>query len=128
MGQGTRISCTGNLKFGKGFRLTANSSIVCYDSISFGDGALISWNCIFMDTNFHKILDASGIIVNNNRPIKIGNNVWIGSNTTILKGTEIGQNNVVAAASVLSGQKILVSNQVVGSQGIILKEKISWNP
>ena len=121
LGQGTRISCKGNLKFGKRFRLTANSSIVCYDSIAFGDDSLISWNCSFMDTDIHKVLDVDGNIVNNNRPVRIGNRVWIGRNTTILKGTEIGSDNVVAAASVLTGQKIPESNQVIGSHGVILK-------
>lgn len=36
-------------------------------------------------------------------PVQIGNNVWIGSNVVILKGTIIGDNSVVAAGSVLNG-------------------------
>lgn len=36
--------------------------------------------------------------------IIIGNNVWIGANVTILKGTKIGDNAVIAAGSVLVGE------------------------
>lgn len=35
--------------------------------------------------------------------IKIGNNVWIGANTIILRGTEIGDNCVIGAGSVIKG-------------------------
>ena len=33
--------------------------------------------------------------------IKIGDNVWIGWNCTVLKGVQIGENSVVAAGSVV---------------------------
>lgn len=37
-----------------------------------------------------------------NRPIKIGNHVWIGAGATILKGVEIGEGAVVAAGAVVA--------------------------
>lgn len=37
-----------------------------------------------------------------NRPVKIGQNVWIGMNTTILPGVTIGDNTIVGAGSVVS--------------------------
>ena len=36
-------------------------------------------------------------------PIIIGNNVWIGSNTIILRGSKIGNNCVIGAGSVIKG-------------------------
>lgn len=36
-------------------------------------------------------------------PIRIGNNVWIGANCVILRGTVIGDNSVVGAGTVLKG-------------------------
>ena len=36
-------------------------------------------------------------------PIIIGENVWIGSGCTILRGTTIGNNCVIAAGTVLKG-------------------------
>lgn len=38
------------------------------------------------------------------KTIKVGNNVWIGLNVTILKGTVIGNNCVIAAGSVVKGE------------------------
>ena len=37
-------------------------------------------------------------------PVEIGNNVWIGANCVILRGTKIGDNCVVAAGSVIKGE------------------------
>ena len=59
------------------------------------------------------IIDSNGHIVESldrtvgrdiPKPIIIGNNVWIGLNSIILKGTIIGDNSIVAAASVVSGE------------------------
>ena len=45
-------------------------------------------------------------------PIVLGNNVWIGSNATILQGVTIGDNAVVAAGAVVT--KDVAANTVVG--------------
>ena len=36
-------------------------------------------------------------------PVVIGDNVWIGANAVILKGTYIGSNTVIGAGTVVSG-------------------------
>ena len=128
LGLGTRISCAGKLEFGNNFRLTAHSSIICTDYISFGEACLVSWNCLFMDSDLHKIYDQDGDVVNKNRPISIGNDVWVCSNCIILKGCEISDMNVIAAGTILAGQKIHKSSQVIGTHGSIIKENILWKP
>ena len=37
-------------------------------------------------------------------PVEIGNNVWIGANTIILRGTKIGDNAVIGAGCVVKGE------------------------
>ncbi len=36
------------------------------------------------------------------KPVRIGNNVWIGSRVMVLKGASIGDNSVIAAMSVVT--------------------------
>lgn len=102
-GSGSKISiCGGKLTFGNNFCITANSKIVCQENICFGDNCLISWDCLFMDTDFHKVLTSDGVVTNRNRPIKVGNHVWIGCQSMILKGTNIADNSIIAAGAVVA--------------------------
>ena len=44
-------------------------------------------------------------------PVIIGNNVWIGANTIILKGVTIGDNVVIGAGSIIT--KNIDSNKII---------------
>jgi acetyltransferase-like isoleucine patch superfamily enzyme len=48
------------------------------------------------------------------RGIKLGRNVWIGANATILSGVTIGDNSVVAAGSVVT-RDVPANTLVMGS-------------
>lgn len=128
LGQGVRIANKGKLSFKDGSGISANTSIICYKSISFGKDSLISWNCKFMDTDFHKVFDMWNQRTNQDREIVVGDHVWIGSESLILKGTQIAKDNVVAANSILSGTKINENNVIVGSFGKVLKRNVTWEP
>jgi len=56
IGHGSKISVGKDaiLNLGNNFIITAESSIVCFKKITFGDNCLISWDDLFMDTDFHK--------------------------------------------------------------------------
>lgn len=55
-------------------------------------------------------------------PIRIGNNVWIGANSTVLPGVTIGNNVTIGANSVVT--KDIPSNSVaVGNPCKVIKEK-----
>ena len=92
-----------------------DSSIVCAEKIEIGDDVLISWGCTIVDHNSHAIdwtsrrddviawiqgkKDWSVVKIN---PVKIGDRVWIGFNTIILKGVTIGEGAIVGAGSVVT--------------------------
>ena len=64
-GKGFRICNHGNLKIGNNFGLTASSSVICEQSIIFGDNCTVSWGCEIMDTDLHKIFNSNGEKINN---------------------------------------------------------------
>jgi len=79
-----------------------------------------------MDTDFHKIKDKSGNILNPSAPIIIGNNVWIACRCLILKGATIPNGSVIGANSFV-GKSLEKENAVYGGHPArILKEEITW--
>lgn len=128
IGSGSKISINGGqLEMGDRFHITADSTIICYKKIVFGDNCIISWDNLFMDTDIHIIRNLAGNIINEEKPIIIGNNVWIGCRCTILKGTVIG-NNVIVAANSCVHSIIEGTCQLVGGQPAkVLKKNITWS-
>ena len=128
IGHGSKISVNkqGKLILGDEFKISAESSIICNNNITFGDNCLISWDCLIMDTDFHKVFNMYNERLNNDKPIVIGSNVWIGCRNTILKGTVIGDNVIVAANSNVCGY-VEGENQIIGGNPIkTLKNDVYW--
>lgn len=125
--QGARISNTGCINF-NGECSIGSSTIICEDGIDFGNNVLISWNDLIMDCDFHKIYDINedkSVEFNKAKKILISDNVWIGCNSTILKGTVIPKGTVIAACSCISGE-IRGENQIIGDNKRVLRKNILW--
>lgn len=81
------------------------SAIAEGEGIFIGDKTIIGLNVSIMDTDFHNTdpkerlspFYSTGVV-------RIGQNVWIGNNVTILKGTIIGDNSVIAAHSLVNSE------------------------
>lgn len=78
-----------------------------------------------MDTDYHKILNENNEIINEDKPISIGNHVWIGCRNTILKGVTIADNNVIAANSTIT-RSFKSTRCVIGNNTVELKSNIDW--
>ena len=110
-----------HITVGKSFY--ANHNLIIQDGaeVSFGDNVFIGPNCCFT-TAEHAIdpeMRKAGVEIA--KPIKIGNNVWIGASSTILAGVEIGNNTVIGAGSVVT--KSIPANVVaVGVPCKVLRE------
>lgn len=125
LGPGTRIVNSGKLTFGDEFCINAASNIICYKQISFGKDVLISWDCLIMDTDFHRLFsNESRQQINIDRPVVIGNHVWIACKSTILKGSNLPDGSVIAAGSTIC-KNFIGSNSVYTSLGKI-KDDITW--
>ena len=72
--------------------------------VRFGNHVFIAPNCCF--TTADHALDAeqrrAGLEVA--KPIRVGNDVWIGAGTTVLAGASIGDGTVIGAGSVVKGE------------------------
>lgn len=129
IGLGTKISVgkEGKLFLGDDFRITGGgTTIICNKNINFGNNCLLSWEILIMDTDYHKILNENDEIINEDKPINIGNHVWIGCRNTILKGVTIAENNVIAANSTIT-KSFYSTESVIGNNTEVLKSNIRWN-
>lgn len=130
IGRGCRLSIglDSVLSLGTNFFITGRTEIICHKGVSFGNNCLLSWDIHIMDTDHHPIFDENKKIINASSPILIGDNVWIGSQSTILKGVSIAANNVIAAGSLITS-KLTNSSCVFGGRGRnvdIIRSGITW--
>lgn len=73
-------------------------------AIQIGENCVIAAGVNIIDSNGHQVNSSNRTIGRDDpQPIVIGNNVWIGINAIILKGSVIGDNSVIAAGSVVKG-------------------------
>jgi acetyltransferase-like isoleucine patch superfamily enzyme len=104
----------------------SNTTIVCWKKIVIEDNVLIGGGCKIWDTDFHSLnhkfrqteFEFQDV---KTKEIHISKNVFIGANTTILKGVFIGENSIIAANSLVT--KVVPENQVWGgSPAVYLKD------
>lgn len=129
IGHGSKISVgkDGILTFGQNFNITAESSIVCYNNISFGNNCLLSWDILIMDTDFHKIYNQDKTYINPNKAILIGDNVWICNKVQILKGLSVAYGCIIGSNTVVS-KSLKIENAIYsGNVNVPIKENISWD-
>jgi len=89
-----------NISFGKNVFLNAGCKFQDQGGIEIGDGVLIGHNVVLATVNHALKPELNRKI--SYAPIKICNNVWIGSNATILQGVTVGEWSVVAAGAVVT--------------------------
>jgi acetyltransferase-like isoleucine patch superfamily enzyme len=126
IGHGSKLSVRGDLKLGANFNMTAESTIVCAKEIRFGDDCLLSWDILVMDTDEHPLYNKENERINPDKPIIVGNHVWMGCKCVLLKGAEVPDNTVLAAGTLLK-TAFAGENQVIGGNPpSILKRDVRW--
>ena len=97
-------------------------------SITFGDGCLFSTDVIFRVGDSHSIISTeTNKRINPSKSIHIGNRVWFGNKTTILKGVTIFDDSIVGTGAIVTSA-ISESNVILaGTPAKIVKENIKWD-
>lgn len=120
------VKKNGVLTLGDNFAISGTTSIICYHNICIGKNVQFSWDSLVIDSDAHHIIDELGNRAINTAPIFIGDNVWIGARTTILKGTTVNNNCVVGAASLLNKKYLSCNSLIAGSPAIEIKKITGW--
>ena len=89
-----------NISFGKNVFINSNCHFQDQGGITIGDGAMLGHNVV-LATATHDLAPSKSRKLHY-KPIKICDNVWIGSNAVILQGVTVGEWAVVAAGAVVT--------------------------
>lgn len=114
------------VEIGENTFINHNTLIVSHEKILIGKDVQIGPNVLIYDHD-HDFRAEDGVksMKYVTSPVEIGDNVWIGANTIILRGTKLGNNCVIAANSVIKGE--IKDNMIVYQKREIIQKEILLN-
>jgi acetyltransferase-like isoleucine patch superfamily enzyme len=94
-------------------------------SIEIGDGTLLAPNVQIYDNPSHPVSPAARLrndsfALEDARPVRIGENVWIGTGAMVMRGVTIGDGSIVAAASVVT-RDVPPASLVAGNPATVIR-------
>lgn len=119
-----KLYVPGKLTVGDGTYINPGSMIFARTNVSIGRGCAISWNCELIDDDMHSLL-AGDSKLPPSKPIVVGDHVWIGANSKILKGVTIGNGAIIAAGSVVT-KDVPACSLVGGVPAKVIKYNVNW--
>jgi acetyltransferase-like isoleucine patch superfamily enzyme len=134
LGQLMTFAHGGRIELGQWCYVGQNSRIWSGASITMGNYVLIAHNVMIMDNFTHPIdhlarRDHARATIGNrhaakidlgDKPIVIGDDVWIGANAVIMRGVSIGDRAIVSAGSVVR-QDVPADTVVAGNPAVIIR-------
>ncbi len=111
--------CGKNITIGKNVFINSCCKFQDQGGITIGDGCLIGHNVIITTLNHLEAPEKRQSILP--KPVKIGKNVWVGANVTIIPGVTIGDNAIIGAGSVVITD--IPANTVSVGNPCIVKKK-----
>ncbi|MCR5547216.1 MAG: acyltransferase [Bacteroidales bacterium] len=95
--------------------------------IRIGESCMISDNVEIWSTDGHSISDkVTGELLNTSKPVVIGNRVWLGKNSVILKGVEVKDGTIVGMNSVVTKDTEPFS-VVAGNPAKTVRNNVKWS-
>ena len=119
-GGGNKKPC---LKFGDNFLSLTTLKIVCCYNIIFNDIVRFGWDCLVMDTDFHKLTKLSGGYTKGYGEIVIGKNNWFGTRCIVLKNTITPDYCTISASSLLNKKYDVPKYSIIGPSTVIELKK-----
>jgi acetyltransferase-like isoleucine patch superfamily enzyme len=114
VGRGTKIRChEGEVRIGAKTVMGEECTISAYQHVSIGEQCIVADRVMLIDFD-HNVAEVErpirlqGIY---KRDVRVGNNVWIGYGSQILRGVTVGDNSIIGASAVVT--KDVPANAVV---------------
>lgn len=108
-----------------------SGKLVTYNAnnyIKIGDKCMFAGNVTLFNTDAHPIFDIkTKKVINKINGIDIGNHVWLGMNSTILKNTQIADNCITGWGSIVTGKHLKQNCVIAGNPAKCVKENIHWD-
>ena len=120
-----RVGSSGLLSLGTRTVVGPNTRLMAATQVRIGARCMISWNCSIFDSIGHRLwLEETGE-VEIEEPITIGDDVWIGPYSIIMKGVTIGSNSVIGAGSVVR-RDVPPDSLVYGNPARVAGKVVRW--
>jgi acetyltransferase-like isoleucine patch superfamily enzyme len=97
---GTRLWANkgGVIRIGNGTYLNRGAEVIAWDRVDIGRDCMIGWDVVILDTDLHAVGTRPLV----NKPVSIGDRVWIGCRCIVLKGVTIGEGAIVSAGAIVT--------------------------
>ena len=92
-----------HIEIGEGFYANHNCVILDGADVIFGENVFIGPNCGFYTAGHPQNPSQRAQGLEYAYPIRVGDDVWIGGNVTVLPGVNIGAGSIIGAGSVVTG-------------------------
>ena len=117
-------SAKARLRIGTGTYVNRLTMFDASEEIAVGNNCMIGPFCYITDhdhgTTPHSLVASQPLV---GKPVRIGNNVWIGAGAIILKGVTIGDDSVIAAGAVVT-RDVAPSEKVAGVPAAPLRNSV----
>lgn len=98
-------------------------------SVIIGDECMFSFGINIWASDTHSVfLSGTKELLNWGKQIFIGNHVWLGMHSTVLKNSYIADNSIVGAYGVVAKQFKETGCVLAGNPAKVVKRGINWSP
>lgn len=105
--------------------------IITYNSnstLKIGKNCMLAWGIHIFNTDAHPIYNLGKTkIINQVRTLSIGDHVWIGANSTILKNSIIPNNTIIGWGAIVSGAFSQENTIIAGNPARVVKREVQWD-